>query len=113
MAQQFNYTEILAVADDLITEFGRGLGLRRKVNGGTATRACTGVEIEYNKNERDGQLIQQLDRRFLLKATGLAQPPEAEEDQLVVDGVFLRIVTVRKLQPATVNLYFDLQVRNG
>lgn len=109
----FDYTEILLVADELITEFGRALALRRKVPSGTSTRACTGVEVEYRKNERDGQNIQWNDRRFLVKATGLALAPEAEEDQLVVDGVGLRVVTVTQLKPASLNLMWDLQVRQG
>lgn len=107
----FNYAEILAVADSLIAEFGRGMSLRRKVGADTVTRACVGVEVDYSATERDGSNIQFTDRRFLIRAGDLAIGPDAEEDKLVLDGKELRVVTVKRIQPASLNLVWDLQVR--
>lgn len=107
----FNYQEILDVADEIIKEFGRGAGLRRKINGGTVTRACTIVEVGYTPSERDGSSIQFTDRRFLCSPAGLSPDPDAEEDKLMLDGKELRIVTVTRTQPASLNVLWDMQVR--
>ena len=107
----FNYQEILDIADELVAEFGRGAGLKRQINGGTATRACTVCEVEYRPSERDGSHIQFTDRRFLIAAGGLTPGPDAEEDKLVLDGKELRIVTVTRIQPASLNVLWDCQVR--
>lgn len=107
----FDYASLRDVADSLIAQFGRGAALRRKVSSGTSTRACTVVEVDYNAVERDGSNIQFTDRRFLCAAGGLSIPPDSEEDKLVLDGAELRIVTAKRLQPASTNLVWDLQVR--
>jgi hypothetical protein len=108
----FNYEEIRDIADEIITEFGAGAGLKRKVSTGTSTRACTVVEVDYRPNERDGQLVQFTDRRFLCAAGGLVSlPPDSEEDKLVYEGVEMRIVTAKRIKPSTVSVVYDLQVR--
>lgn len=108
----FDYIGLRDTADQIIAQFGRGAGLKRKVNGGSATRACTVVEVDYTPQERDGALIQFTDRRFLLAAGGVTTtPPNAEEDKLVLDGKEMRIVTVKQIKPAETSVVYDLQVR--
>jgi hypothetical protein len=108
----FDYEDLRNTADELIAEFGRGAGLRRKVDGGTSTRACTVVEVDYKDNERDGQIVRQKDRRFLCAAGGVvALPPDSEEDKLFIDGVELRIVNAEKIKPAETAVVYILQTR--
>jgi hypothetical protein len=110
----FNYEEIRDVADEIISDFGRAGALRRKAGTGTATRACVVVEVDYRPTERDGQIVQFTDRRFLCAAGrggALGQPPDSEEDKLVLDGKEMRIVTAKRIQPASTCVVYDLQVR--
>jgi hypothetical protein len=107
----FDYLSLLDTASDLIAQFGRPASLRRKVTGGTATRACVVVEVDYTPTERNGSAIQFTDRRFLLDPKSTSQDPDAEEDYLLLDGEALRIVTAKRTQPADVNVLWDLQVR--
>lgn len=107
----FDYNSLLNVASDLIAQFGRPASFKRVVSSGTSTRACTVVETAYSPTERDGSNIQFTDRRFLCDAKGLTIPPSAEDDKLFLDGELLRIVTVTRIQPANLNLVWDLQVR--
>ncbi len=108
----FDYGPLRDVATVLINQFGgqRPAALKRKVNGGTATRACTVVEVDYSPRDRDGVIILATDRRFLC-TDEVNPPPDAEEDKLVTDGEELRIVTAKRYKPATVNIMWDLQVR--
>lgn len=113
MAEAF-YEELRLVADELLAEFGFSSSLRRKTNTGAATRACVLVNIDYSDNEKDGQIIQANDRRFMC-AAGLGQvmatPPSAEEDMVLVDGKFARIVTSVPIKPALTPVVYIFQVR--
>lgn len=103
----FDYSEILEVADELIDEFGITAQLSR----GGVLRYCTVVRIDYRPQDRDGDMIKQTDRRYLVAAGGLALPPDSEEDRLVVLGEDLRIVTVTPLMPANVPIFYEVQTR--
>lgn len=107
----FDYASLRDTADDLIGQFGQAAALKRNVSGGTATRACTVVESDYLPAERDGQLIQETDRRFLCAAGGLNPPPSSEEDKLIYEGKPMRIVTAKQIKPAETTVVYDLQVR--
>lgn len=74
--------------------------------------------INYSVEERQGDLIQQMDRRALLSVRELPQGivPNAELDKLVLNDpelgeTAMRIVTVNRLGPAINYLLYDLQVR--
>jgi len=107
----FDYASLRDTADELIAQFGQSAGLKRKVDGGTATRACMVVEVDYRPSERDGQIVQFTDRRFLLAAGGQSIPPSSEDDQLIYEGKTFRIVTAKQIKPAEMSLVYDLQVR--
>lgn len=104
---KFNYTNIVKVADKLIDQFGTTGQLKR----GTVLRPCTLVRVDYTAQERDGQLIQFNDTRFLVASGDIETPPSAEDDRLVVEGQEKRIMSSRPLRPATTTLLYDLQVR--
>lgn len=108
----FDYGSLRDIATDLITQFGgmRPAAMKRKINGGTATRACTVVEVDWSPRERDGVLILATDRRFLCTDT-VDPPPNEEEDKLISEGEELRIVSAKRYKPSTVNIMWDLQVR--
>lgn len=104
----FNYTALQALADKLIVQFGQSGQL---IRGDSDDRVVRVVEISYRPSERDGQLIAATDRRFLISARGLTQPPDKEEDKLIVGGLEFRIVAVSPLSPAGIPVYYETQVR--
>jgi len=73
------HAQARATADRIISEWGFTAVLRRT----SGDRACEAALVDFSPRERDGQLIQAVDRRFILKATGLTVPPYQEVDKFV------------------------------
>ena len=101
------YTNIKLSAARLIAKFGYAAIIRR-VN--DADYPVTIVMTEYLPRERDGQLIQQNDRKAIMAAQGLTIVPNPQTDQLIVDQD-MQIVTVTPTSPGGDAIIYELQIR--
>src|SRR5215471_18953240 len=98
----------------MIARYGAPAKLRR----GATDRPCTAVEIAYTASERR-HLVNPTDRRVLISALNLAEPPDRELDKLVMNDPAtglereLRIVQPPdRLSPSSqVVVFWDLKVR--
>lgn len=95
----FDYAEVQAVADELITEFGQSGTLTRStkpdaVLGGEPVGTpypVTLVPMTYEAREIDGTLIKAGDVKLYLSAVGLPIDPKPG-DQVTVNGKTFRII---------------------
>lgn len=122
MADPFDYIESRADADELISDFGTSVSVRRDVAGGTAfdptltptdygTMAC---KIEFSWKQMQGGNINAGDERWLVAAGPLSRVGVVEilpTDRIVIGGVARTIVNPNPLQPAGIVVMFDCQVR--
>jgi hypothetical protein len=118
----FDYLESRDDADELISDFGQSVSLRRVVASGTAweptltptdyvTKAAI---VDYTIQQRKDSDIQANDRRALVAAgpltalgiTGIAAP-----DKLLVGGVAVPVVIAKPINPAGVTVMYDCQLR--
>ncbi len=67
----------------------------------------------YTEREIDGSRIQVGDRRVFLAAKGLAVRPKNTMKLREADGTVYRIVSIDPVKPATVPVYYTMQVRGG
>lgn len=128
-----NYTRLRQTAERLIEENGRVLTLVRKDQGNPVDpakpwRASTeeseitvdviGVFIEYEKDEVDGTLVLRGDKRILVADKsvtdegGSASNLNIEDySDIVDDGTRYRIINPAILEPGSLRMLYDLQVR--
>lgn len=122
MSESFDYIESRTDADELITEFGQAVVLKRMVKSGTAAEPTLtpvpynthAVILDYTNQQVDGQNIFATDRRALVAAGPLVAAGVtsiAEPDVLVVDGEEIPIQRVVPLNPGGVLVMFDCQLR--
>jgi hypothetical protein len=108
------YTRQRNLAHALIGKYGISAILRRS----TGDRSCV-IFLSHLPRERQGNLVNQTDRRALLSPIGLTVDPDSELDKLVtidpetgLESETLRIIApIGKLAPADIIIYWELQVR--
>jgi hypothetical protein len=108
------YTRQINLAHAVIQKYGISAILRRS----TGDRPCI-VFLSHLPRERQGNLINQTDRRALLSPIGLTEDPDSELDKLVtidpetgLESETLRIIApIGKLAPADIVIYWELQIR--
>lgn len=118
-----DYARLAATASRLIVNAGAPVTLRRKLEGeyDTATgdvledRVTSytghGVKLDYLAREIDGTRIRAGDARVYLSITGMVAPMSG--DILSVNGIPWTVVRSETLQPGSVTLLYDVQVRSG
>lgn len=122
MSETFDYVESRDDADELLTEFGQAVSLRRITASGnpweptqaTADYATVAAILDYNARQIDGENILVTDRRALVAAgplTALGITSITPPDSLVVGGVAVPIVRAMPLNPAGVTVLYDCQLR--
>ena len=115
------YDEVLAVADELLVEFGAAATLTRVTPGAydpttgtttadnTETWTGTGAKFDYEQKDIDGTKIRAGDQRVYLSVVGIVNPQTG--DTLTIGGVILNVVASRQLKPASTAVLYDVQVR--
>ena len=116
------YDDTAQTAQDMITEFGRTITLRRNNEGvyNPLTDTVTGatqidvpvkaVFTDFKENEIDGTLIVRGDKRVLLAAAALVAGPE--HNDILVDGAEqYHVVELMAVQPGDTAIIYKLQVR--
>lgn len=117
----FDYAEIAAIVDELLTEYGAPARLTRITPGGydpdtgtttpdvTTTWDGTGAKFDYEQRDVDGTKVRQGDQRVYMSVVGVANPQTG--DTLTIDGIVLNVVASRPLKPASTAVLYDVQVR--
>ncbi len=116
------YSEIAAVADDLLAEFGAtcilavpGAGTYdpatgTKSNGSSTDHNITAVVLNFPQKYIDGTLIKTGDKRVILSSVGLAVDPEP--GHVFIDGGGSnKVITAKAVAPAGSAVIWILQVR--
>lgn len=122
MADPFDYVEARDDADELLTDFGQAVSLRRTTNSGTewaptqttADTATVAAIIDYDTQEIDGVNILATDQRALVAAgplTAAGITSVRKPDALVVGGVAVPIERVKTIAPAGLVVMYDCQLR--
>ena len=128
MADQFDYLESRADADELIEEHGGAAKL--VVPGATTGPAynptvgeptrhdCMVAVIDYSDRQIDGTRILATDQRGLMSVGTLAVVPDPTHKLELLDGSgnvreTLTIIRVKRLAPAGVTVLYDLQLRRA
>jgi hypothetical protein len=119
----FDYSEMAAVADELLTEFGATATMTRNTAGtydtsdGTTAAPTTTVQtvtaavFDYEQKYLDGTLILAGDKQAFLSPAGITAPLQG--DVLTWQGTDYTVIAVKPLSPAGVPLLFELQVRSA
>jgi hypothetical protein len=118
----FDYSELLADADELIEEFGRTVSVRHATSSGTGLEptvsatdyATKGVREEFTLKQIQSGNVQQNDQRWLVAAGPLAAlgvTSIAKPDALVIGGVAIPVLVAKPIQPAETVVYFDCHCR--
>lgn len=122
MVERFDYEEMLAVANELIDEFGQDGTLSvpgtktgdawNPTIGAPSSVPCVCVEIDFNRNEIDGKQVLATDKRVFVKAGGLSADIVPGATQITYNGKVHQIVgPVKQINPAGLNLAWEMQVR--
>ncbi len=114
----FNYAEMQAVADELITEFGRQGTVTRVVQSGptydpvlTPTDyPCQLVVMEYEDRAVDGTLILRTDKLIYIATQGLEITLD-RADTINAGGQTFSIENVKQINPAGLVVYYEVQGR--
>lgn len=112
---KFDYAPIKAVADSLISQFGKPATLIRQEQTGpdfdpviTETETeITLVETDYSLTNRNESLVQAGDKLWIVQAA--AAPTMA--DKIELDGQRFNMVDIQPLAPGPVLLMFEVQAR--
>lgn len=108
------YTDLAAVADELLAEFGQSLTIRRRTSGAydpatgsatvtTADQSGVGAVFDFGLHQsgqyfQPGTMIQAGDKQLLLSPVGITAP--ANGDQAIIGGVTWAIQSVKTTAPA-------------
>lgn len=115
------YTEAIADADELLSEFGQSMTLSVKTSGtydpatGTSSVSSTnytvtGAVFDFPAKAIDGTLIQQGDKKVIVSCSGLIVVPDIT-DTLTIGSTVHNIVNVKALEPGGTTVIYTLQVR--
>lgn len=127
----FDYTEVAALADELLQEFGQAVTITTRAAGaydpatGAAsvtetTQAGTGalfdiIALRGGEQNADGSAVLTTDKQLLLSpyTTGGAAitPPVADSTRVLVDGDTYTVKVVREVSPAGTPVMYDCNVR--
>ncbi|MBZ9600749.1 hypothetical protein [Phyllobacterium chamaecytisi] len=120
MSAKFNYARSQQTALRLITKFGQAGSVVRDVPGGgpvydpgepvPTSYACTLAVMKFDNRDIDGTLIKASDKKVYIAAKGFAIIP-VTTDRLLIGGLSHTIVRVMPLNPAGINVYFEVQAR--
>jgi hypothetical protein len=128
-----NYTNFRSLADRLISENGRALTIVRRdqsnftdpakpwrgsTEAAEVSTAVTGVFIEYEKEDVDGDLVRRGDKRVLIAAKDVedesasSENVKVEDYDHVLDGtVRWKILSAELIEPGSQRIMYDVQVR--
>lgn len=79
------------------------------VPGAATDNPVTIIETKINIKDRDGTLIQENDRMFLLSPDGAPDP--AMNNTMTIDGEILRVINFQPIKPGNTLLLWRLQCR--
>lgn len=116
---EFNYSSIAVTADRLLKRFGQPLEFSRTTKGTydptqgttpttTSTYQATSVWLGYSVSEIDGVVVKQGDAKVY---TSHLDTRPLIGDMVDKDGSTWRVQNVMPVQPANVNVIYQLQVR--
>lgn len=116
----FNYAKSKATSRKLLSNFGQSMTLSQIVHGtydettGTATDTTvtttdTGVILPYSDGVStiNGSLVLRGDQQILIQMAVVPKPT----DKISANGTVYTIINVSALEPAGINVLYDLQVR--
>lgn len=117
---KFNYARAQNTALRLLEKFGQLSSIIRDVPGSgpiwdpgepTPTpHACTMAALKFDNKDIDGTLIKASDKKVYIAAKGLSIAPTTT-DKLMIGGVSHAIMRVMPLNPAGIDVYFEVQAR--
>lgn len=115
-----NYSNLKVTARVLLKKFGQSMTLTRQVAGSydpttgsialtTQTFVDFGVVLPYSNgvSSIDDSLIQTGDRQVFIQMSTEPKPT----DKITIAGAVHNIVNVKPLEPAGVNVLYELQIR--
>jgi hypothetical protein len=123
----FDYTDIAAVAKELIEDFGRTLTIRKIDTAptdsskpwrgqGTSHTSITpiGVILDYEAKDIDGEIIRGRDRLAYIAATSteVGSNDLSTFDEVVDETITYRIIQVERLKPGGTVLLYTMQLRS-
>lgn len=118
--QSFNYPRAQASALGLIDKFGQAGSIVRDVPGSgpewdpgdpvPMSHTCTMAVLRFDNKDIDGTLIKATDKKVYIAAKELSVVPTTT-DKLMIGGQSHTIVRVMPLNPAGINVYFEVQAR--
>jgi hypothetical protein len=128
-----NYANFRSLADRLISENGRSVTIVRRDQAnftnpaepwGSSTEAdtistvVTGVFLEYEKEDVDGDLVRRGDKRVFIAASDVedettgTQNVKVEDYDHVLDGTTRwKIISAKLIEPGPLRIMYDVQVR--
>ncbi len=115
-----NWSELVTTADDLITEFGQTITVKRNTYGEydvdtgevpnvVTTLKLKGVLFDYGEKELNGTTILKGDKKLLVQPTGISSIENT--DIITVNGKDYAVVNVIETNPAGINLLFEVALR--
>lgn len=117
---KFNYPRAQTTALRLLEKFGQSGSIIRDVPGSgpvwdpgdpTPTPyACTMAVLKFDNKDIDGTLIKATDKKVYVASYGLLITPTTT-DRIIIRGVSHTIIRVMPLNPAGIDVYFDVQAR--
>lgn len=114
-----DYTELQGEADDILTEAGSAIILRRMILSGPAYEPTktptdyptTGVATYYSQREVDDKNVFRFDRKVFVAAGPLGAIEPTSADFLIVGGKVHSIVSVKEIKPADIVVMYEIQAR--
>lgn len=117
---KFDYARAQTTALRLLDNFGQAGSVVRDVPGGgpewdpgepvPTPHACTLAVLRFDNKDIDGTLIKATDKKVYIAAKSLPIVP-VTTDKLMIGGLSHTIVRVMPLNPADINVYFEVQAR--
>lgn len=116
-----DYSQLALTASQMLAAHGASMTLKRKVEGEydpetgdvledrVTSHAGFGVKAQYTAREIDGTRIRSGDARVYLTAQGVPRPLTG--DVLAINGEAWTVVNADAIQPGSVTLLYDVQVR--
>lgn len=116
----FDYPRMAAVSVRLLERFGAAQTLTRFTNGSRdveagstptteTTYTVTGAKFDYTQRDIDGSVIRAGDQRFLMAPDAAVTPQSG--DRLTIAGEAWNVIVSRPLQPASVIVLHEVQIR--
>jgi hypothetical protein len=117
---KFDYAKSQATVLRLLDKFGQAGSVVRDMPGSgpvydpgepvPTPYPCTMAVLKFDHKDIDGTLIKATDKKVYIAANGLSIVPTTT-DRLMIGGILHTIVRVMSLNPAGINVYFEVQAR--